>query len=58
MPLQHAAAVAAIIACVDGKSAAVQELPLPDDEAKLDLACMLHAWGALTIIVFKMFTET
>lgn len=46
IPVHQAHAVAAVMACVGGKSMAVAELPLEDEEEKLHLAMALHSWGA------------
>lgn len=47
IPEKHARAVAAVLTCVEGRTIRVAELPLDNDAERMDLALMLHEWGAL-----------
>ena len=47
IPEKHARAVAAVLACTDGRTIRVADLPLENDAERMDLALMLHEWGAL-----------
>jgi hypothetical protein len=46
IPLSQTHAVCQILACVHGKSIAVKDLDLDEDEVKLSLVQALHQWGA------------